>query len=273
MSRSLSASAITKFLDCGQLFDLTYNHGLEPVDSSSFEANYGRAFHALREGDNELLEALFGAHWAQIIQIHYEAYCTRWSDKHEQYWRLRDLDHEIKFQFELAPGYRYHGIVDGVVELEGKNFLIETKTTGQMPEKALTYRENSIQSGLYQLAAIHAPELQQYNAQGIIYDITRRPSIRQRSNESKASYRGRVAQWYPDNRETAFGRYLVKHEPELLDRIGANLMTVTDMINTNLFASNPNTCYKYNRTCGFSDYCFGSEKLSNTNLFQPRKKH
>lgn len=269
-----STSSCNTYLRCPQLWDYTYNHKLEPHDNSSFEANYGRAFHALREGDEETLTSLFGAKWQAVIATHYESYQKRWSAEHAEGFDVKNLAHEVSFEFTLAPGYDFHGIIDGVVEWQGDNWLLETKTTGSDMEKFMLYKEDVLQPGIYLLAAKHSLNLQPYNIRGIIWDVTRRPGIRQKKRppEADLDYVKRVAQWYPDNRHTAFARIPVERSDDYLDDLASDIMTISDMQEAKFFPKNRNSCFAFNKQCGFKATCFGGEPLSNSNLYRPRKR-
>lgn len=274
-----STSSLSTSFNCMALWNYTYNHNLEPIDSDSFEANYGRSFHGLVEGNEEPISH-FGPKWQQIIRSQYEGYTKYWSNRTDS-WGLDYHAHEISFEFKLTDEYVLHGIVDGVAKytgktrgglIHGKNYLVETKTTGSNFPEYMQYREQALQSCVYLLAAQLSPELQQYDIQGIIYDVVKRPTIRKKRSESDNEYIARCADWFYDNREQIFNRKLITKSQDYLDDAAADIMLQIDAINEQRWVKNRDNCYKFRRQCGFYETCFGEEKLSNNELYQVRKK-
>lgn len=264
-----SASGIKTFQRCPQLWKYTYVDKKEPFDDSGFEAAYGRAFHGLCEG---VLIEHFGAKWKAVITEHFNAYKQRWGPSHAKRWLVGYLEHELSFNLELASGYQYRGIVDAVVEMDGSNFLLETKTTGAVIDDYIAKMEHALQPALYLLAAKHSPELVHYDIQGLILDVTRRPGIRQKRGEDDDAFIQRVADWYFDNKETAFGRALITKSDNYLEDLAGELMMITDLQDQGLFAKNRDACYAFRRQCGFYPVCFQGDTLENEELYQIRKR-
>ena len=126
-----SASSLGTFARCAKLWEFTYIDKLEPVEGGdSFASAYGRAYHALKEGDPEWASN-FGAKWQAIIQAHHDSH-TKYYEARDEWKGLKVVAEEVKFSYEILPSKVLHGIVDGVVEWNGANYLIEYKTTGRL---------------------------------------------------------------------------------------------------------------------------------------------
>lgn len=265
-----SASSLNTYGRCPKLWEYTYVDKLEPLDSSSFEANYGRSYHGLQEGADDW-QGDFGAKWGTIIKTHYTSHQKFWEARPE--WEgMRVLATELKFSFEILPGKVVHGIVDGVVEWGGKNYLIEYKTTGQELDKWFEYKEHAVQPGLYILAGKHAPELQQYNIQGIILDVTRRCTLRQTKKETNSEYIGRCSDWWFKNRHAVFQRRAFDRDSAYLSELEYDILSMFEAQERKHFPRHRESCFAFRRKCGWYGVCFDNEKKTNTNLFQVRKR-
>jgi hypothetical protein len=267
-----SASSIKTWFLCQRLWGLTYTDKREPIDSGSFEINYGRAFHGLLESDETELEH-FGDKWTGVIRVHHDCYGKYWENKELTY---KMLEHEVPFDFELIPGVKLHGYLDGIAELNGEHYIVETKTTGSDIREGARYWEyksQDIQVGVYLLAAKHCEELQRYNIQGVIYDVTRRPTIKQKRTESITGYINRCADWYYDNRADVFQRVIMTRTDEQLDDLVGDILIATEQQKTSMgFAKNRDACYKFSKQCGFYGTCFEGESVHDDTLYQVRKR-
>ena len=264
-----SASSLNTYAQCPQLWELTYIDKLEGIDADSFESAYGRAYHSLQEGVDDY--GSFGTKWQKVIWEHYSAHQNYWKAS-DKWKKLKLIDREVKFQFEITPGKVVHGIVDGVVELNGEHYLIEYKTTGQNLLDWFQYKEHSIQSGLYLLAAQNAPELQKYNIKGLIFDVTRRCSLKQRRSESDSEYINRCADWWYDNRHDVFARRTITRDTDYLWDVECDILAMFDAQERGYFPKHRDNCYKFRKQCVRYPVCFEGASKSDTKLFQIRKK-
>ena len=265
-----SASSLNTYARCPQLWEYTYCDKLEPLDDGSFEASYGRAYHSLQEGDPDWA-GNFGQKWAKIIETHYDCH-KKFYEARPEWADLKVVAEEVKFSYEIAPGRIAHGIVDGVVEWNGEHYLIEYKTTGQELERWFEYKEHSIQPGLYILAGKSAPELQGYNIQGIILDVTRRCTLKHSKKESDQDYVNRCAAWWYKNRATSFERRLFQRDSDYLSELEYDILSTFDAQEQKHFPKHRENCFAFRKKCGWYDVCFNGESKTNSNLFQVRKR-
>jgi len=245
---------------------------LEPAHSGSFELSYGKAFHGLLEDDPGPNEELFGAKWSSVVRTHHACYEKNWAAN--EHWNYNVLQNEVPFSTELIPGVELHGYLDGIAELEGKNYIVETKTTGSDISKPdyWNWKVQDEQVGVYLLASKLSPELQSYNIEGVIYDVTRRPSIKQRKNEPDQKYVDRTGVWLYDNRKSAFIRKHMTRTAEQLDDLSSDIISLHEQTSCGNFLKNRSACYQFRKQCGFYKHCFENEPLTNTTLFQVRKR-
>ena len=266
-----STSSLNTYARCPQLWELTYVDKLEPLDDDSFESAYGRAYHSLQEGDPEWA-GNFGQKWQNIIRSHYTSHHLFWEAQPD--WAdLEVLATEVKFQFEIVPGKIVHGIVDGVVRWKGKLYLIEYKTTGQGLADWFSYKEHGMQQGMYLLAAANAPELQKFgHFEGLIFDVTRRCTLKQKKSESDQQYVDRCAAWWYDNRHSSFGRKVITRNTEYLSDLEYDILSMFEAQERKQFPKYRDNCFKFRKKCGRFPVCFEGESKSNTELFQVRKR-
>ena len=263
-----SASSLKTWLRCQKLWGLTYVDRKEPVDSGSFEINYGRQFHGLLENDSP---ELFGSKWSSVINTHFQSYSSHWAVSATKNYTM--LEHELRFEFELAPGVVLHGYLDGVAKLNGKTYIVESKTTGaDLTGSYWDYRTQDLQVGVYLLAAKHCEALQKYDIAGVIYDVTRRPSIRQKKSESDTAYVTRVESWYFDNRHTVFMRKFMHRSDEELEDLCGEIMMIAEQQQRKQFVKNRDSCYAFRKQCGFYAHCFEGVPLSSTDHFKERTR-
>ena len=266
-----STSSLNTFARCAKLWEFTYCDKLEPVDGDdSFPAAYGRAYHSLKEGDPDWA-GNFGQKWQDIIEAHHDCH-EMFYEARPEWADLQVVAEEVKFSFEILPGKVLHGIVDGVVEWNGKKYLIEYKTTGQQLVDWFEYKENAIQAGLYVLAAKHAPELQKFGQiEGLIYDVTRRCTLKQ-AKRTDQQYVKACSEWWYKNRHTSFERRVKTFDSEYLSELDYDIITMFEAQENKLFFRNREACYAFRQKCGWYDVCFNGERKTNTDLFQIRKR-
>lgn len=265
-----SVSQLKTALECRQKWANKYIKELVPLDDGSFEINYGKAFHDRLEhgGASEL----FGQKWNTIVNQHYYAYCKYWEANGD----VETVATEVPFEFSLTldENYLIHGYIDRVVKFCGRYHILDTKTTGSDAAGKAKYHLHSLQLPMYVLAAQSVPELQQYNIESAIIDITCRPGIRQKKNETDQEYLDRVAEWYYNRRHEVFYRSKpIEYDQGYLHNLASETMALIDELEAgNNPYKNRDSCYKFRSQCGYHPVCFSNESLTNTELFMPRKK-
>ncbi len=185
-------------------------------------------------------------------------------------WTVR----AVEKSFEVSTGYakRLLGKIDGIIEINGKDFLIEHKTTSQWKVDGSEYRHNLLwdeQSTNYLYAYNRMLEdgvIKGSPVQGIFYVIVEKPTLRkcfatppelrkytkdgrlyanQRdTDETDAEYIARVREWY--QAENRVHDHLVTRTPaDIAERIADLNLTIKDMAaceREETYYRNPEAC-------------------------------
>lgn len=194
MITTITASSIAKFLACQRAYYYRYELGLQPVETSD-ALSFGRAYHAAIEARNKGLTAeqaviagvttLGGQNEQSVATLSglVHGYFSRY--KNEAPMETRS---EIRFVHKIGKnGFRAAGVIDGLAELNGGYALLEYKTTSQAIDTDSDYwvrLRGNIQLNQY----VDALETLGYPVREIVYDVTRKPSIRPKQNESMEDY-------------------------------------------------------------------------------------
>lgn len=194
MITTITASSITKFLACQRAYYYRYEMGIQTVETSD-ALSFGRAYHAAIEARNKGLTAdqavvagvtALGGNNEQLVAtlsglVH--AYFSRYENDVPMVTRQ-----EIRFEHKIGKyGFRAAGVIDGLAELNGGYALLEYKTTSQAIDTDSDYwvrLRSNIQLNQY----VDALETLGYPVREIVYDVTRKPAIRPKQNESLEDY-------------------------------------------------------------------------------------
>ena len=184
----LTHSRMSCFRTCPRKHYLRYELGIAPVKDDA-PRRVGIAFHALLEAADkgvemtvemlgledayelELVLAMFDGH----LRLHFEN--EKWATP---------VASELEFNIPLvnpATGkatqtWRFAGKIDRIVQLaDGRLALMEYKTTSRDFSPGAEYWQNLHMDQQLSIYVIAARELG-YNVQTVVYDVTRRPSMR-----------------------------------------------------------------------------------------------
>lgn len=229
----LTASSLATLTSCARKFYLSYEVGLrkkEPADALKF----GTAFHAGLEARSKGIErgdavtmAIAMAGEAEFYEVTAEklnslliGYYSKWGDGANDPM-VADMTPEVEFCFRLPflRGFALAGKIDGVVTLrDGRRGLIEHKTTSEDISWDSDYWQhiNRDQITLYGIAMekMGLPPVEVY-----VYDVIRKPTIRQTQKETPVDYGQRLTK---DAVEVRPDYYYARREIPLLgcDREG-----------------------------------------------------
>lgn len=193
MITKITSSSLNKFLACQRAFFYRYELGLLPVETAE-ALSFGKAFHAAMEARNKGMtceEALADG----IIHVagNEQATATLSGLVYGYFARYKDdqplaINSEINFTHKIGKnGFRAAGVIDGLAELNGGYALLEYKTTSQAIDTDSDYwvrLRSNIQLNQY----VDALETLGYPVREIVYDVTRKPAIRPKQNESLEDY-------------------------------------------------------------------------------------
>ena len=276
----LTASRMSSFLACPRKHYWRYEVGLKR-DTDAKALRVGTAWHSLMEARWQ--GADYEAAIANAIPADLEfeeidvatitgllaGYYARYGESDEV---VTELFAETEFNLPL-PGSRTFNVagkIDGIAQLsDGRLCLLEHKTTGDSVEPDSEYWLR-LRFNPQILQYVLAAKALGWDIETVIYDVTRKPSIRQKKTESIEEYGDRLAQDTKDRPEFYFAR---REVPVLHDDI-AEFEAQRLVVGRNIMfsqreerkAEKPWQAWPRNidmmtcRMCEFSQFC-----LQNTN--------
>ncbi len=155
--------------------------------------------------------------------------------------------------------FRLGGKVDGLLETEEGNWLVEYKTAGSVNKTYVERLALDTQVTTY----IYGVQRQLgITIDGIIYRILRKPSIRQRKDETLLQYRDRLIQDYKDRPEFYFyGESLYRSQEDIIE-FERELWSITqDMLKCRregLWYKNTSRCSEWGG-CEYMPLCLQEE--------------
>lgn len=204
---TLSASRMTAFLACPRKHYYQYELGLEREESAP-ALRFGSAFHKALEarangawlpeayeaaksgvqlGEPIELAKLYG-----LLEGYYSLYGTAGGDKDI----IEKMHPECQWTLAIPTSrtFEHVGVIDGLAVLkDGRTAIVEHKTTGEDISATSDYWTRLQFNGqlfLYVLAA----RANGWDVDTVIYDVIRKPAIRQKANETAEQYGDRLAE-------------------------------------------------------------------------------
>ena len=194
----VTASSITKFLTCQRAYYYRYELGLVPVQTSE-ALSFGRAFHACMEAKNN------GQSKDAAIRI---GLTTLPDDEIQQatliglvtgyYHRYPENDYptqpETRFVQKITwvNGFRSAGVIDGLARKNEYDWILkEYKTTGSSIAPDSDYWDR-LRWNIQLMNYLDALKNTGYHVAEINYDVTRKPAIRPKTNETAQQYAERL---------------------------------------------------------------------------------
>ena len=203
---TLSASRMTAFLACPRKHYYQYELGLEREESAP-ALRFGSAFHKALEArangatpeqayeaakaDKRLDEPIELAKLYGLLCGYWNAYGGADGPKEQ----IAKMYPECQWTMEIPHSrtFQHVGIIDGLATLkDGRLALVEHKTTGEDISPTADYWTRLQFNGqlfLYVLAA----RANGWDVDTVIYDVIRKPAIRQKTNETAEQYGERLS--------------------------------------------------------------------------------
>lgn len=188
------------------------------------------------------------------------------------------LDSEVEGALQLSDNVVFVLKLDNLVRVRMKKVLHELKTskyiTPEYVRMIQTNRQTTIYFHFYNILFEKNP------IQEIMYDVIRKPSIRQKKNETYPAFLKRLDEWYdtPDD----MSKFHIERFKEPLVSQDAILNTVQNVSNEMLgckskedYYENHTSCASYyGDICPYYDLCHnGGETKENLMLYQIRKAY
>ena len=256
---TISVTEYQTRLRCPREHQYAYIHRREPFRKDSEALEIGTQFHEFLERywlGQSYTDAVTGTTNPLIVGMA-QAYARHWGSPSKEYEVIG-----VEQYFTSGQG---HGYFDGLARDRGGHlFVVEHKTTSEKIDPASSYwtkLEVDPQVSLYYDAAA---ELLNEPVRGVLYDVVRKPTIRQKKGESNEAFANRCAAWCigPD----APQRQIIVRTAQQLEVARGEVAIVTNQIeNVSRVIPEPrNTtaCMRYGRTCGYFAVCAGQQPLT-----------
>ena len=233
-----SISKIRLFKSCRRAYELRYVEGLAPVEVSD-ALETGRSYHGkledlYRDGsfdDSDLSKA-------SAMAKAYEKYI---------YPKFKIEAVEEPFEFKVCPEHTIVGRVDGIADGE---ILVEHKTTSNDLDGYEFDLEWDEQIPCYMLA---------YGIKTMIYTLVKKPTIRQKKNESDEEFYQRMVEWYDDDTYSKIRFITVTRTAEELAEFRKHLIMMCDEMEraeaSGRLYRNSAYCHHWNTLCEYAQIC------------------
>lgn len=193
------------------------------------------------------------------IQGMVAGYHKLYGDEYSHEWTLVDAEEE--FHIELTPGVFVMGKKDKRIRKvsDGKLYLVEHKSAGAIPSSYINKLPRDQQTLTYAWAdwKDHPEE----PVSGVIYDVTKKPKIRQKKNEERKDFLKRIELLYTEQPEKYFYRETLRYDPKRLKTFEDNLKVVASHMQAcieepkkNVYRSWPTACDDFGG-CAYKEIC------------------
>lgn len=233
-----SISKIRLFKSCRRAYELRYVEGLVPVEVSD-ALETGRSYHGkledlYRDGDFDDSDMSKASAMARA----YDKYIY-------PVFKMEMV--EEPFEFKVCPEHTIVGRVDGISD--GK-VLVEHKTTSSALDGYEFDLEWDEQIPCYMLA---------YGTNSMIYTIVKKPTIRQKKNESDEEFYQRMVEWYDEDTQSKIRCFTIVRTADELMQFRVELVKMCDEMEraeaSGMLYRNPAYCHHWNTLCEYAQIC------------------
>ena len=232
----ISISRLKTFKACRRAYYLKYIEGLEPIAKSD-ALETGLTYHSLVEkiNNNESLpEDDYSKENAMA-----RAYLRHIASK----IAVRSVEQWVKY--DLENGDTLIGRVDG---MSYDGCIVEHKTTSAEITEEYEY---SLQWDEQILAYMLCT-----GARKIYYTVCRKPTIKQKQNESDEDFYNRCVEWYDTDTESKIRLLVLERTDEEVEKFRQELIaTLDEMKNSKVMYRNCLHCFKWGRQCEYAPVC------------------
>ena len=237
----LSISKIKAFKSCRRLYELKYIEGLRPaVKAEALET--GSNYHKLLEALNNEEDIIYGDGYAGD---HSKEMAMARAYMKYIYPKFHVVEAEKWLEQDLGDGNKLVGIADAIAE-DGN--IVEHKSTGS--EITEQYEYNLLwdeQILAYMLMT---------GSRKVWYTVCRKPTIRQKQNESDEEFFYRMLDWYDTDTDSKIRLLQIERTDDEVEQFRDELMLMADdMIHAGHFYRNTCHCNMYGRRCEYSSIC------------------
>lgn len=237
----VSVSKIKTFKSCRRLYELRYIENLRPVQTPE-ALQVGKNYHKLLEELNttgainvDELENPYSKELAMAMA--YDKYI---------YPKFKVTEAEKWLEYELPDGDKLVGQVDAIAE---DGCIVEHKTYGgndsmEQYEYNLMWDE---QISAYMMMT---------GARKVYYTVCRKPTIRQKKDETEEEFFKRMVLWYDEDTDSKIRLFEIYRTDDEVEQFRADLLAmVREMRQTGCFYRNTCQCNMYGGRCEYSSVC------------------
>lgn len=234
----VSISRVKLFKACRRAYELRYVEGLVPVQKSD-ALETGTNYHKLIEDlNNGVSLSDFEMNYSKELAMAYA---------YEKYIlpKLKVKKTEEWFSYRFDNGDELVGRVDGIAQ---DGYLVEHKSTGY--EITEQYEYNLLwdeQLMAYMLA---------YNVNKMYYTVCRKPTIRQKKDETDEEFFWRMVAWYDEDTDSKIRLLVIERTDEEIQQFKEDLKAIIqEMKNATNFYKCTNYCNVWGKRCEYSSVC------------------
>lgn len=232
----ISISRLKTFKACRRAYYFKYIEGLEPVQKAD-ALETGLGYHSLVEALNNnegLPEDEFTKECAMARA--YEKYI---------YPKVDVAKAEEWVRYDLGQGDTLIGRVDGIAE-DGS--IVEHKTTSaEITEEYEFNLQWDEQILAYMLCT---------GERKIYYTVCRKPTIRQKNNESAEEFYRRCVEWFDEDTESKIRLLKIERTDDEVEEFRKDLIaTMEELKNSKTMYRNCLHCFRWGRQCEYAPIC------------------
>lgn len=185
---------------------------------------------------------------------------------------------EKAIRYDLNNRVVIVGAMDNIVESQKKNWGYELKNLKSLDMERVSAIKTDPQTSLY-FPAHNRSVPKQERLDGILYQIIRKPQIRQKKKESRGEYFRRLEEWYMDQTD-GMKFHLERVKRDDIEARGEAMLKMVEKVSKQMLDAGFNKenyfqdqsyCIHEWGQCQFYDLCHGDEE-KNIKLYQIRKK-
>lgn len=242
-----SISQIKLFKACRRAYYFKYVEGLEPIERAE----------ALQTGSNyhELVEDINNRGDEAIAELPFTkegAMARAYANYIYPFVKVKSAEEWVSCQ--LTKDHKLFGRVDGIAD-DGN--LVEHKTTSLDITEAYEYNLQWDEQLLaYMLMT---------GARKIYYTVCKKPTIRQKKNESDEEFFYRILDWYAEDTESKIRFMMIQRTDEEVEQFRQDITNICDEIelatnNEYRLYKNCGWCNMWGRRCEYSSVCLNYDK-------------
>ena len=257
----LSASLVKTYKMCRRKYELKYLEELEPTTKSQALED-GSSYHECLEGfykGEQSLGYVDGAN-PKICAMAL-AYFEHIYQKNKE---LQDIEYAEKW-FEYPLNER-HSIVGRNDAITKSGIPVEHKTTSNDIDDEYVYTLQWDEQILTYMLANSINEM--------LYTVIKKPTIRQKQNETNEEFYERCKVWYSEDTEKKVSVIKVTRNIEEIKEHRKNLVIMANEIEKcKHFYRNPTACNCYNRRCEYASICLNYNPQLQYVEFEKKKRY